>query len=108
MMQDGMIELDNPELPSEWGFTGKRFGTDSYLWKEGNEIWISLVVANAEGSGHFKELVDKIEADGFGVVVPAPYGKLTSILNKWGFKPRTEPFGKEYREVWRRNLKENA
>lgn len=101
-MEDGMIEVG--KAPESWGFTKERFAGDSYLWKTGDRIIVSLIFAKDQGRGYFSALVKAIEADGFKVAVPTPLGKMGSILTRWGFKPHREydeDFGGTC-EVWTR------
>ena len=84
-MSDGIIEIDT-ERAAPFGFTSKKFALDSYLWKDGNSILISLIISNHPGRGDFSALVGIIEKQGFKVVVPCPLGRMTAILIKWGFK----------------------
>lgn len=99
-MKDGIIQVG--AAPPSWGFTADRFAGDSYLWKTGDRIMVSLIFAKEQGKGYFSALVKAIEADGFKVAVPTPLGKMTAILSRWGFKPHHEidsDFG-EAVQVW--------
>jgi len=87
-MKDGMIAVG--KAPESWGFTKERFDGDSYLWKTGDRIMVSLIFAKEAGKGYFSALVKAIEADGFKVAVPTPSGRMSLILERWGFKPHRE------------------
>jgi hypothetical protein len=95
-----MIRVGNG--PASWGFTRQKFTGDSYLWKTGDRIMVSFIVAKEQGKGNFSALVKAIEADGFKVAVPTPLGKMPSILQRWGFRPHyeVEPDLGETVEVW--------
>ena len=84
-MIDGIIEIDT-ERALPLGFTSKKFALDSYLWKKGDSILISLIISNRPGRGDFSTLVRTIEKQGFKVIVPCPLGRMTAILKNWGFK----------------------
>lgn len=101
-LADGQILPD--QAPPAWGFTSKRFTEDSYLWKEGDRILVSLIIARRQGKGHFSLLVKAIEAAGFRVAVPTPIGQMPAILKKWGFTPSFEYSEEmsEHVEVWQR------
>lgn len=91
------------EAPHTWGFTSRRFRPDSYLWKDGDRIIISLITATPEGKGHFRQLVKAIESAGYKIDVPTPVFAMPLILKKWGFVPRAildEKMGEV--ELWSR------
>jgi len=85
-MNDGIIKLGTKEA-KDFSFTEDKFSGDSYLWKEGNRIIISLIFSNHPGQGHFKNLIASIENKGYDVAVPTPFANMQNILNKWGFVP---------------------
>lgn len=76
------------QAPPAWGFTSRRFTPDSYLWKSGDRIIISLITATPEGKGHFRQLIHAIETAGYKVDVPTPIFAMPLILKKWGFVKR--------------------
>ena len=99
---DGMIEPG--KAPESWGFMTERFVGHSYLWKEGDRIFISFIQALQPGKGHFSALVAAIEKDGFKVAVPTPLKDMKGILKRWKFKPNRErdKDSGEIAEVWMR------
>ena len=110
LMDDGMILLDTPFAKSI-DFISCRF-SDGYLWKKGNKITVSLIVAKETGKGYFRELIKNIEKAGFVVSVPNPLGHMQQILEHYGFVPHYEPFAPEIGEnelvdVWERPKKED-
>lgn len=94
---EGMIELDS-ESGKLLGFTSEQF-QHSYLWRKGNEIYISLIEVKKPNNGTFKSLIKCIEELGFQVAVPNPLGQMIFILEKWNFTPIFEQGGSE---VWRK------
>lgn len=87
-LKEGQIDID--QAPPSWNFTSKRFLGDSYLWKFGDVVYISMITSIKQGKGHFRGLVRAIEASGFKVAVPIPLQRMQMILTKLGFVPRTE------------------
>ena len=81
---NGIIKIDSP-LGQELGFTSDKFSGDSYLWKDGDRIFISLIFSLKEGEGALSGLFDAIESKGCRIAVPTPLGKMQSILMKKGF-----------------------
>ena len=81
---DGIIKIDSP-LGQELGFTSDKFSADSYLWKDGDRIIISMIFSLKEGKGALSGLFDVIESEGYKIAVPTPLGKMQSILMKKGF-----------------------
>lgn len=101
-LPDGIIRpMPNPAL---FGFSLSDFTPDSYLWRRGNEILVSLIIAREPGKGAFSRLLRTIEANGFTVAVPCPLGRMEAILQRKGFVCGYEEdkhFGEQV-EVWRR------
>ena len=89
--EDGIIFciLDAP-----YGFTPDRFREDSYLWQLDGYVLISLIESKAKGN--FRDLVQQIQADGFGVKVPSPSNEMRRIVTKNGYR-QIEECGAE---VW--------
>ena len=79
------------------GFTADKFSADSYLWRKGDAIWISLIFANHPGKGDFSRLVKNLEAAALKVIVPTPFAHMAAILTAWGYQPFQHPDGLE---VW--------
>ena len=104
---EDMIDEGHPILPGEPGtaainFTKERFTGDSYLWRNGDEVWISFIESKEPGKGYFSELVAAMEAHDFNVLVPTPLGKMTAILTHLGFIPQARDIHGESVEVWER------
>lgn len=101
---DGIIELDS-DFGKEIVFTSDRFEGQmgpmpgSYLWKTGNEIYISAIISKHKGQGYLSELFKKIEAAGYQIAVPTPLTTMEAILKKKGFVPKIDEVGTE---VWRK------
>jgi hypothetical protein len=102
IVPDGMISpMPQPAL---FGFSLNDFAPDSYLWRRGNEIMVSLIIARNPGKGAFSRLLRTIEASGFSVAVPCPLGHMEAILQHKGFVCGYEDDARsgERVEVWRR------
>jgi hypothetical protein len=84
-MEDGMITLDS-ESGRQFGFTSDKFESCSYLWKEGNRIIVSCIMAKVRMQGHFSALRSAIENAGYELAIPTPLADMQVILKHWGFK----------------------
>lgn len=96
---DGMIPVS---AGAPFGFSEDVFEGDSYLWKVGDVIYISLIMVKRDkrGGGEFKGLVKRILEEGFEVRVPTPIGLMQTILIKWGFSQSHERGEFGLYEVW--------
>lgn len=83
----GMIALDS-KFGKQFGFTSDKFGRGSYLWDNGDDIFISFIESKDRGKGHFSTLIKGIESKGYRVLVPTPLAQMENILTKWGWCPR--------------------
>lgn len=94
-----MITLDS-DIGKELGFTSDKFEKDSYLWRVGNKIVISLIFSIEENKGYLTQLFQGIEDAGYRISVPTPLPKMEAYLMKRGFEMHIEngSFG-DY-EVW--------
>lgn len=79
-----IIGVDS-EFGKELGFTSDKFYEDSYLWKEGNLITVSLIFVRNRRQGHFKALVNEIVSKGYDIEVPNAVPMMECILKKWGW-----------------------
>jgi len=86
-MDDGIIEVDS-ELGRTMGFTSDVWAEDSYLWKMGRDIWISLIISLRPRNGNLRRLFEAILKQGYGIAVPTPLGLMNLILLQWGFVRR--------------------
>lgn len=98
-MEDHMIDVDSNEAKA-FGLTSDLF--DGYLWRKGDQIWVSMIISKEPGQGHFKQVVKNIEDAGYKVVVPCPLGVMPEILKHWGFKPGHVFTGDDVVEIWTR------
>jgi len=94
-MKDGMIKIDSKEA-KKLGFTSDKFTNYSYLWKIGDNIYISLIGSKKEGEGYLRGLFNEILESGFKVAVPNPLPKMEQILAKNDFVMEIE----EDSQVW--------
>ena len=83
-LPDGMIEVDSA-VGKLFGFTSDLFTGDSYLWKDGGRIVVSLIESKHKRAGNFRKLVESILELGLDVVVSTPMGRMESILRKCGY-----------------------
>lgn len=98
-----MISLDSDDARSI-GFTSDLF--KGWLWKVGDQIYISMIESLHEGKGNMSRLFASIEAAGYRVTVPTPLAKMRKILLHMGFRQYVE-FSDELKcevDVWRKPL----
>jgi len=81
---EGMINIDT-EPAKQLGFTSDRFEPDSYLWRYGNTIVISFIIAKQKGM--FCQLMQNIYQQGFDFEIPTPSQRMIDIgiKQKWKF-----------------------
>jgi len=96
---DGIIQIDSKQA-KEFGFTSDKFSKDSYLWKEGKNIYISLIFSNKPGNGDFSKLLKSIWAGGCTVKVPTPFSHMKTILRYFYFTKTFEETEMGECEVW--------
>jgi len=100
--KDGFILPGATEFARDLGLTKERFRKGTYLFKKGNEIYISFIYSLQEGQGHFKELIENCIKKGYTVKIPTPMGRMVDIVKKNGYEKRLE-FSEEMGEsveVW--------
>jgi len=93
MVKEGVIGIDS-ESAKELGFTSDRFFPFSYLWRTGNTIIISFIMARQKGM--FCQLVKSIQEHGFDFEIPTPCARMKEIGRKqnWNFcRKADEVFG---------------
>jgi len=93
MINEGVIGVDS-ESAKELGFTSDRFSPFSYLWRTGNTIIISFIMAKQKGM--FCQLVKSIQKHGFDFEIPTPSARMKEIGKKqnWIFcRRKDEVFG---------------
>jgi len=83
-ISDGEIFLDSP-FAKELGFTSDIFEDMSYLWKNGEYVWISAIWVKEERKGSFTKLTQKIFLLGYKIKVPTPFPKMVAWLKKNNF-----------------------
>ncbi len=90
-MIDGKIDLDS-EIGKELGFTSNKFNRGSYLWKQGDYVYISFIHSKEEGKGYLHDLFRAIQRAGLGIKVPTPFAKMELICKSHNFKKTSEWF----------------
>ena len=73
------------EFADSVGFTADVF--DGYLWVDGADCWMPMVVCKQPGQGHFSRLLKAVEAAGYRIRVPNPFEDMRAILRAKGFHP---------------------
>ena len=91
--KNGIINIDS-ELAKQFGFTSDKFYPASYLWRTGNTITISLIMAKQKGA--FCQLIKTILRYGFDFEIPTPSNRMREIgrKQKWNLcEKEDEMFG---------------
>jgi hypothetical protein len=81
-MKNGIINIDT-EAGKQLEFTSDKFNPASYLWKIGDTIVISFIVARQKGA--FCQLIKNIAAQGFYFEIPTPSRRMREIGKKQGW-----------------------
>jgi hypothetical protein len=81
-MKNGMINIDTEQALS-LGFTSDNFNPASYLWKTGDTIVISFIIAKQKGA--FYRLIKAITEKGFYFEIPTPSARICEIGEKQGW-----------------------
>jgi hypothetical protein len=77
-------------MARKWTFTAKRWTPLSYLFRQGDAVYLSAVQATHDGRGYLRDLIRGIEGAGLRVKVPCPLGHMEQILQHYGFVPHLE------------------
>ena len=96
-MSDGPI---HPTCLDRFGFTPDWF--DGYLYRKGDDIYISAIISKEPGCGHLSRLFETIRKAGFVIKVPCPFNHMREIVRRKGFRLAPEideQFGEEV-ETW--------
>jgi hypothetical protein len=104
MINEGIIEIDT-DSGKQLGFTSDRFFPQSYLWRTGNTITISFIMAKQKGM--FRQLINAILEKGFDFEIPTPSGRMREIADKqrWRFCQRfNEEFGEEVEIITNKSI----
>ena len=81
-MTDDIINIDT-ESAQRLEFTSDKFHPFSYLWKTGDTIAISFIMAKQKGA--FSQLIKNIAANGFYFEIPTPSSRMREIGEKQGW-----------------------
>ena len=92
---EGIINIDS-SAAKLLGFTTDGFDPHSYLWRNGNIIAISLIVAKKKGE--FRKLITRILELGFDFEIPTPSARMIEIGKKQGwyfYEKFSDDFGED-------------
>ena len=90
VVKDKPIEIVS-DFGTAIGFDAKSFHSSSYLWWDGERLWISAIKARNEGGGAFTRLVDMCQQFKIPLRVPTALEGMQEILTKWGWTQSTVP-----------------
>lgn len=96
---EGEIWLDT-DFARQLGFTSELFDSNSYLWKIGSSIYISLIISRYPEKSNFSTLINNILSRGYTVKVPTPSPMMAQILKRKGFIRSREQSELGACEVW--------
>ena len=84
VISEGIINIDS-DSAKQLGFTSDKFSPASYLWRRGNTITISFIIARKKGM--FCQLMKTIQENGFDFEIPTPSNRMREIgiKQKWNF-----------------------
>jgi len=87
----------------EVGFTADLFL--GWLWRDGKDVYVSYIMAEEKGRGHFSSLLEALWDRGYTVKVPTPLFDMPAILLRKGFvrADESEPLAGQMCEVWVRS-----
>lgn len=85
-----MIQPSNKGFAAQVGFTSDKFEPWSYLWRKGNEVWISAVQAKIRGVGSFSTLLRNLQERKYTIKIPTPIGFDKAKLKATGFEYTVE------------------
>jgi hypothetical protein len=80
----GLIRVDS-EKGKQLGLTSDRFTEDSYLWLEGNTLWLSLLTSKKEHKGYVLNIMNKAKAAGYDMLCYPVSVRMKMILSRFGF-----------------------
>jgi hypothetical protein len=80
----GLIRVDS-EKGKQLGLTSDRFTEDSYLWLEGNTLWLSLLTSKKEHQGYVLNIMNNAKAAGYDMLSYPVSERLKMILSRFGF-----------------------
>lgn len=80
----GLIRVDS-EKGKQLGLTSDRFTEDSYLWLEGNTLWLSLLTSKKEHQGYVLNILNNAKAAGYDMDCWPISVRMKMILSRFGF-----------------------
>lgn len=86
-MKDGII-FPNTDRGEFLGLTFDKFHAGSYLFKQGDYIYISFIQSKAKGN--FKQLINEISKRGYRIKIPTPLKDMERIVKKNGYEKTIE------------------
>ena len=102
IIPEGKIDPDS-DGGNALDFRSDKFSHDSYLWRIGNDVYISFIESLHPGKGYFRDLLTNIQRAGFTPCIPTPFARMRQILSRLGFVSTHEPDADsgDICEVWR-------
>lgn len=85
----GLIRVDS-EKGKQLGLTSDRFTEDSYLWLEGNTLWLSLLTGKKEHQGYVLNILNNAKAKGYDMACCPVSVRMQMILSRFGFVIRED------------------
>ena len=85
----GLIRTDS-EKGKLFGLTSDRFTDDSYLWLEGDTLWLSMLISLKEHRGYVLNILTKAKAKGYNIACCPVSERMKMILSRFGFEIRED------------------
>ena len=80
----GLIRVDSKK-GKRLGLTSDRFTEDSYLWLEGDTLWLSLLISKKEHQGYVLNILNTARAKGYDIACRPVSVRMKMILSRFGF-----------------------
>lgn len=80
----GLIRVDS-EKGKQLGLTSDRFTEDSYLWLEGDTLWLSQLISKKEHQGYVLNILKTAKAKGYDMLCLPVSERMKMILSRFGF-----------------------
>ena len=85
----GLIRVDS-EKGKQLGLTSDRSTEDSYLWLDGDTLWLSMLISKQEHKGHVHKIMKKAVAKGYNLGCVPVSARMEHILRKFGFEQKDD------------------
>ncbi len=94
--------INTPGEDMPWDFTWDRWSPGTYIWKNGNIVVLSSLIAANPGNGSLRLLWDGLTEAGYEIQVPTPFPVVCGFLERRGWGPTVfhDPQTDQVVELW--------